>query len=64
MFEQVTVDNDEQLVKLVKQYRRLTTYPEARDSHQRSLHERFVALAARGVVTLVRRDANTCLWTA
>lgn len=64
MLEMVTVDNDEQLVKLVRQYKRLRTYPDARDTHQRDLHARFEALHARGLVQLLGRDANTYLWSA
>ncbi len=64
MFEQVSVDDRSQLLQLVRRYKRIRTYPAARDAHQRSLHEHVVALSAAGSVKLVEQNANDCVWEA
>lgn len=63
VFEQVTVENDEQLLSMLRQYKRLRTYPDARESGQRVLHSRLEILFARGAVKVVERDANSVVWT-
>lgn len=63
VFQHVSLDNDTQLVAAVRQYKKLRTYRDARDAHQRDLHARMVALAAKGAVKLAAEDANTCVWT-
>lgn len=58
----VGVNNEQELLEVIRRYRGLRTYPQAHEASQRHLHEVCVALARRGLV--VGREAGSVwLWS-
>lgn len=60
----VMLENDEQLLKAIRRYGVLRTYPGAGSAHQRDLHARLQTLAKSGHVMLIEQGATTWNWRA
>ncbi len=56
------IHSDDHLLSALARYKELWTYPRASDKGQVALHAKLSALQAKGLVKVVKTDANTVTW--